>query len=724
MDDASGNRQPRDYRSRYRRLLIDTHIPDWDERFLKAFDPQDAVKRAANAGATALMLYFQSHTGLCNWATTSGQQHRGLVGRDVMTDMLAAARAEDLPVCAYYSVNFNNWAYETHPDWRMVPAVGEVIIGGGLLQSARYGICCYNNREYADFVATQTREILERYPVDCFFFDMVFWMTVCLCNACRGRYRQETGREFPEAVDWLDPRWCAFQEARERWLTEQACELREAVRAVQPGIPVYHNFAVAAGSWVRGFPFESARAHTFLGGDFYGGVGEQLLVSRLMLNLSEHRPVEFMTTVSLNLAEHERLKPQSVLDTLAFSTTACHAAFLAILAFDPDGSVNPGALDRVRQMFAVTAPYESDLGGQPIEEIAVYFSDASKMSFADNGVPLARAAAGSSTDYPHLHALSGACRILQAAHVPFGVITRKQLGELGRYRVVVLPNLLRMSEEEVAAFRDYVRDGGHLYASRYTSLTSTSGHRTDDFHLADVFGCHYAGMESGRMLYLSPSVASLSDALGPERALCHWIDASDKTGAVRLLPRAEGVALATLTLPCGYPSRGSVAGHDWASIHSFPPWQRTSNPAVVANVFGRGQCIYSAADIESGHTPSHDAFFLALVKTLAGARSALRCDAHPGVYATIFEQRDKSRWIVSFVNLTGLDPPLPVPGFRFALTPADGDTFVRLRRLPGGEEVAAEILENGSLAAQVPGFATFDMYAAEFASPGTRSPRS
>jgi hypothetical protein len=701
--------------SRYRRLLIDTHIPDWDERFFASFDPAATVRQSVAAGATALMVYFQSHTGLCNWATSSGRQHRALVGRDVMAEMLDESHRADVPVCAYYSVNFNNWAAEQHPDWRMIPAVPEIVIGGGLLPSPRYGICCYNHPDYRAFVRTQTREILAQYPVDAFFFDMVFWMTVCLCDACRGRYRSEAGEEFPQTVDWFDPRWCRFQAARERWLTEQACELHDIVRAERPDIPVYHNLAVAAGKWTRGFSFDSARGHTFLGGDFYGGIGEQLVISRLMMNLSAAQPVEFMTTVGLNLAEHERLKTQAMLDTLALSTTACHAAFLAILAFDPDGTVGQGGLDRVAQTFATLAPYEPWLGGRAIEEVAVYFSDYSKMSFADNGQSVSQAATGSAFDYPHLHALSGACRILQEAHIPFGVITRRQLGDLGRYRVIVLPNLLRMSEEEVAALRSYVREGGSVYASRFTSLTSVAGQRHGDFRLADVFGCHFEAEEAGRSLYLSPTEDGLRQAIAPERALSHWIDAKGRTGAMRLAAAGEGRALATLTLPYGYPSQGSLSGRDWASIHSYPPWERTARPVVVEHHYGKGRSIYSAADLEGGHTASHDASFRALVTSLLGAAPAFSCDAHPSVVMTVFDQSSPRRWVVAFVNTVAVDPILAVPAFQFSLRPPAGERFVRLCRLPDESEVEAKCSADGVLQAVVPPLARFAMYAAELA---------
>src|SRR5579863_3623205 len=39
----------------YRRLLVDTHVPDWDDRLLASFDAVDYVTTIANAGFQSLM---------------------------------------------------------------------------------------------------------------------------------------------------------------------------------------------------------------------------------------------------------------------------------------------------------------------------------------------------------------------------------------------------------------------------------------------------------------------------------------------------------------------------------------------------------------------------------------------------------------------------------------------------------------------------------------------
>ena len=702
-------------RKSLRRILIDTQIPDWDPAFLQHYDVEAAFDACVAAGADSVMVYFQSHTGLCNWPTDSGKQHAAFEGRDLVAETLACAAQRELPVCAYYSVNFNNQAWLEHPDWRLQPA-GAGMIGGGLLVRERYGICCLNHPGYRGFIEQQISEILSTYEVEALFYDMVWWMGVCLCDQCRERLRREESIEIPETINWLDPDWVRFQAARERWVVEFAHELRDTARRLSPGIAVYHNFALAMMNWTRGISFASAAAHDFLGGDFYGGRDEQLVISKLMLNLSESRPVEFMTTVTENLAEHESLKsPESLAQTsLAASATA--SAMLMICGIDPDGHLNGAAFDHIKQAFAARRPWDDDLGGEPVEQIAVYFSDVSKMSFAENGLPIEASQQRPPVEYPHFTAVRGACKKLQRAHMPFGVITRKQLTELYRYPVIVLPDVLRMSPDEVEAFRDYVNGGGNLYASRYTSLTETDGTRHKDFMLADLFGCHFEALEPGRMVYLDPKVALCNDAIAPQRYLCQNIAADDNMGLIRLasLPDISATSvLATLNVPYGHPAHGSVEGQDWASIHSSPPWTDTGVPALVSNCFGEGRVIYSAADIESGDGAAHERLFIALMRDLLPGAPTFEVDTHPSVWVTAFDQPDRSRLVLSLLNYAEELPAAPGQA-SIRIRPPEGYHFTGLVRLPGKTPLQVKIDANGMLDAEIEEFGMFTMLAATY----------
>lgn len=599
----------RRYRDTRRRLLVDMQVPDWDPRFLSEFDPRMLAEATERTGADGAMVYFHNHLGLCFWPTGSGAQHRAFAGRDPVREALAAFAEREIPVCAYYSLNFNNQAWLDHPDWRIELAAGTAM---GALPRERYGIVCLNRKGYRAFVAAQVEEILG-YGTDAIFFDMLWWNGICGCAACGERW----GAPIPERIDWTDPVWLAFQAAREGWLAEFATELRDRCKTADPAIDVYANFALGLANWTRGYSFATAAAQDFVGGDFYGGRGEQTLTCRLMLNLSEDGTPEFMTTVQASLIDQERLRPPYELAQKARASVANGAAMLIIAAIDPIGTLNPAAIEATRDAFAAIATFEGQIGGRPIEDVALYCSDLSRMDPAENDVPLSQAPASGAPDYPHAKALAGACRILEQGHVPFGVITGKQLGELARYPVLVLADIARMTEQEEAAFRDYVQAGGKLYASGRTLAS-----------IGDLTGCRVAADEAGAPIYLRPEAETARQAIAPERYV------TCRGQAVRLA-EAGGEVLARLTLPYGYPERGTVLNQHWASIHSSPPWCHESAPTIVRARRGGGEAIGCATAIEAGEGASGDRLFLALIRALLPAPS-FTAEAPPSVALTAF----------------------------------------------------------------------------------------
>ncbi len=372
-----------------------------------------------------------------------------------------------------------------------------------------------------------------------------------------------------------------------------------------------------------------------------------------------------------------------------------------------------GSTSNVNKVYRKTKAYEAFIGGEPIEDVAVYFSDVSKMNFADNGTPLKDMDCGAKPDYPHFEAVKGACKKLAAAHLPFGVITRQNLDDISNYKVIVLPNILRMNKDEVRAFRRYVETGGRLYASRLTSLTATNGKRSKDFALSGVFGCHFVSEERGRICYTRPTDRLVQQALAPERSLGHRNATDAITGSVRL-KLGSGTSLATLSLPFGYPNEGTTKDQNWASIHSDPPWEHTDKPTIVSNHYGNGKTVFSACDIEAGDSDGCQNIFIALIKNLMGAAPSFEADAHPAVWMNASDQADNNRIILSFLNYQTETPVIPIFGIPFQITPPHGKRFTRLLSLPEMEDVKFTVTHDGRIQAKITKLETFSMFAAEY----------
>jgi hypothetical protein len=678
-----------EYQRGWRRMLVDMEIPAWDERFLAEYDPIAMADLYLRASASSVMFVCKTLNGWCFWPTQVGAMHPRLNGRDVVGETVEALRARGIAACAYYSVIFDNWAAERHPDWQVDLLLDPFPSG---TPRDRHGLCCPNNPGYRGYVEEQIADLLGRYEFGTAFCDMTFWPGVCGCPHCRERYRAETGAEIPTTVEWTSPEWCAFQAARERWIDEFTALVTGAMRRASRGIAVYHNFAAAPGHWTWATPFTVTEHCDFLGGDLYGDEVEQLLVMKLMNGLSRSRPVEYMTFATVHNDDHISLKSAERMRAQVLAATSESAAFMFIEAIDPVGTAATETYKRVGEAFQAGRDFESHLGGEPIEDVAIYFSDASKVDFEENGRALGDVKA--SHAYPHLLAVRGACRILQRAHIPFGLITRRQLDEFDRFLVLVLPNVVRMDAEEVEAVRDYVRGGGRVYASRYTSLVDTAGERRSDFALSDVFGAHLEAEESTGVVYAKPSTPAAAAWLRPQR----FLTADPSSGALdggllrlRAEPRAD--VLATLTLPYAHPRVGSFADRDWASIHSFPPFDDTDEPVIVDHGFGAGRAIYSCVEIERDERDANDRLFAALIEDLLGGERSLLCETRPEVCVAAFRQPDERAVRVALRN----GPPAVATGATLRLRPPPGEGFVALEDPASGRLIPFDAELDGAL---------------------------
>lgn len=678
------------YCSAYRRNVVDMHITADDARFLSEFDPQAYVSMLTKARVQSTVLYAQSHTGLCYFPTMVGKMHPGIQGRDILGEVIELCHKAGIHVVVYFSLIFDLWAYREHPDWKIYDAKGQPAA-----DASRYGVCCPNS-PYREYIREIVTELCTGYDFEGIRFDMTFWPRVCYCRHCQARFAAEVGGDLPRIIDWNDSRWVAFQRARERWLVEFARLATNTVRGIKPAASVEHQASTYALTWRMGVTTGLAHCCDFLEGDFYGDALQGSFSRKLLGGLSLNRPAGFETSISTDLTNPTSLKSEDLLTCKAAAALADGAAFIMIDSIDPAGTLNPLVYKREGRVFERIQPYQPFLGGSPVHDVAIYFSTESKFDPSDNGKEVDDPSG--SPKMPHVEAVLGACKTLLDNHIPFGVITRSNLGELARYPLVILPNILMMDAEEAGALRAYVREGGCLYASRYTSLQTPDGHPQVDFLLADVFGASYQGETKEGFTYIAP-VPGQEGFFG-DYTQKHPVGICASQALLQAHPGAE--ILGTLVLPYTDPADPTC----FASTHNNPPGCWTGSPALVHNHFGRGRCIFAAIDLESADNARQ--IFASLVQHLAGPFT-FESDAPKTVELTAFHQPENSRIILNLINFQRDLPNIPVDSVSIRLR-MKGNAAQKVLLLPGGEPLAFRA-QHGVVEFSTPRLETFLMLA-------------
>ena len=155
--------------------------------------------------------------------------------------------------------------------------------------------------------------------------------------------------------------------------------------------------------------------------------------------------------------------------------------------------LNHRTYEYLSQINALHDAFEPFLGGEMLADVAIYFDKNSVYDPEANGMTAAEATKNMwGGKLPHRDAVVGAARFLREAHIPFGVVTNVSLDQLSGYRAVILPSVLEMTAEQADIFREFVRNGGSLYASGVSSM-SVPGEGEERFLLADVLGVRYMG---------------------------------------------------------------------------------------------------------------------------------------------------------------------------------------------------------------------------------------
>jgi hypothetical protein len=682
------------YRTAYRRNVIDMHITDWDERFLSQFDARNYVDMLRLSGAQSAVVYAHSHVGHCYYPTQVGHTHAGIKGRNILGEVIDQCHANDIAVVVYYSLIYDDYAYRQHREWRVIVANGQ-----DAAEHSRYGVCCPNS-PYRDYARAHAEEICRLFEFEGLRFDMTFWPAVCYCSHCQQRFAQEVGGELPRTIHWDDPQWVAFQRRRETWLSEFGAYMTAAVKACRADITVEHQASTYPLNWRFGVTTSLAPANDFLQGDFYGDALQGSFVRKLFSNLSPKQPYGFETSSAVSLQNHTATKPEALLRAKAFSCLADGGAFVFIDAIDPVGTLNRAVYERMGRVFAETRAYEPYVGGRMAQDVGIYLSTESKHDPADNGKAVDDAHL--SNRVPHVEALVSVCKALIENHIPYGVISKRNLGDdLGRYQALILPKVLMLDEREMAALREYVRAGGALYASGKASLVTTDGRRHADFCLGDLFGVSYMGETAESFTYIAP--ANGAESLFAGYSARYPLGLPSPQAVVRALPGAR--ILGHTVLPYTNPSDP----RRYASIHSNPPGVATDSPAVVLNNYGQGRVIYVTTDLESYDI--HHETLVSLVRLLAQPFS-FEASAPKSVEVTLFHQPEKKRLVVSLINFQKELPNIPVDG-AIVRVRFDNRRVRELALLPERKAWPYEI-NCGYVELMAPKFETFCMFALDY----------
>lgn len=572
----------------YRAMEWEFHTPP-QERF-DELDVDAAVGRARDAGAEALMIYSQDHWGYAFYPTDVGVRHPNLT-YDLFGKEVSAAKKHGLSVICYYSLQFNNQAILSHPEWSWVNAKGEE-------QTLRWHVACLDS-PYRQCALGMMDEIFSRYELDMLMID-IFGIQTLLYNQtgrdpfCYCKFTEESW----DAHHPLDPYTSGFgtREGRERryeWLEQRSMvdmldEIIAACRRYRP------NLLISLNGGPEKFPDNIMQKVSFILTEVQSTPTGVCLGAIMMRGWN--RPYYQGAIFS----------EQGYIDT--YPGTVSRVSVDALLLqncrtfFVGDAPIINGLDGRgfSQRWFDVAAETWADARKvdcllsarlQAVHSTAMLFSDSTRREVNADKRPL---------DFKQ--STLGALELLTYSGRPVESLPEFRLTEqtLEYFDTLVLPEVEVLSDAQARVIRDWVERGGTLLATYKCGLLDENRSARSNFPLADVFGVDYVSEErkyaydaeghpqggNFTSTYLEASPHTLSKMLATS--------AVGLPGAFLRLKRTTAEEVMTYRLPFMVQD---LEKNQWFNWGPPPPGSESAGTAAAYNRFGKGQSFYIGAPV-------------------------------------------------------------------------------------------------------------------------------
>lgn len=670
----------------YRRNLMDMHISDSNPVFLSEINVSEYVDALKDAGIQAAMVKGKSHTGLCYYPTQIGEMHKNLHGYDFFGDMVNQCHKNGIAVVAYYSQIFDNWAYDHHPDWRVVTSEGKNFReyrGEKNFKTGRYGIVCPNNKDYRAYVRANLQEMNNNYDFEGMFLDMAFWPDICFCPSCRERYMKETGKELPRVIDWNNPDFVDYAIRRDGWMTEFAKASTEAVKEIKPNVTIEHQFSRITMPWSDAVSEDLMDAVDTASGDYYGGFLQQSFINKYYKNVSPKLPFVYHTSrCDPELIYHTTTKTEEELLLHVITALIHNGAFLLVDAINPDGSIVPEVYHGLmKRVYAKTKQFEPYVNGNLIHDASIWFASHAKYDPDETGQAINEHL---SSPGIYIDAPVDAASILRASNIPFDVIGTRNI-EKDKSKVLILSHVSRISGHEMDAIERYIEKGGNLL------VTGPIGSQ----RLEKMLGIKATGRTEHNFTYLSPTEQGKAYFDGFTHESPFTVPSKQYT--ISVTDPSEMTVLATRTLPYTMTDTD-----DFAAIHSNPPGIYTDEPAAIEKKIGNSRIIWVSAPIEMSRPYMSKLVFERMVRSLIGSAS-LTSDAPKYVEIMHWIKDDKE--YIAVVNEQEEPPIVPVDDITVTLRTGCSRAVL----LPDKIELKTEKNSEGELIIHLPKLKVFEI---------------
>jgi hypothetical protein len=613
--------------------LLDFQVGECHEDI--PFDASEYVRKSAAAGFQELLFICKDAYGNAYY-DSSLVKRNAAIRNDYIQQAVEAGRKYGVGIFAYFNVLLDDKVAEQYPAYRMVNSKGEQILAYNYYKS----LC--PNSPYLQIVKERLAELLHTHDIQGLFFDITYFQPdTCFCRYCCEKFEMEYGyplstdiqRNKKELKDWYE-----FRRKSRYNLLE---ELVKAVQSVK-NIPITWNRSCG----YRIGHIEIDRYASFLSTEFHA---PQYLDGIIGTKWGHSRGKHCKITVPFELSGWGdwTLCPKNSMKAV-FSTIIANGCGIYINHVPyPSGefasTINENTLGEIKANFdeiKLIEPWLQNCASVP--DIAVLYSLQTLRLFEWFNPSSSSTNANSTYDF--YASIYGIVKMLLYGNRHFDILAEDSIQKrANEYNVIILPDAACLEDETLPVLREFVKNGGKLIATNFTSLYDNAGHRKDNFALSDLFGVDYEASSNYSVDYMYDFIQGIGGGVPDMPILVK--DAEAKS--LRVSMNQSAIKIATQIEPL---FEASIDRHVYHQ-HAHPA-RRSAFPSIVINHVGKGQCLYFASQIFTSFfktgSPWLKKIFLNSLD-LIYKDPLIQVDAPTSVQVYLMQQHDK--YILHLVNI-------------------------------------------------------------------------
>ncbi|MBR5279532.1 MAG: beta-galactosidase trimerization domain-containing protein [Clostridia bacterium] len=451
----------------FRQVHLDFHTSECIDGIGEKFDKKQFQEMLKLGHVSSITVFSKCHHGWAYHPSDANEMHPGLKF-DLLQAQIEAAHEIGVKTPVYLSAGVDEKLCTKHPEWKTIvkDPWGNFVIFDPF--SVGFHELCLNT-PYLDMLLAQIKEVCERYDADGIFLDIV-GEKECYCPACMA----EMQRRGWDPHDRENARKLAVEV-----YANYTRRVRETIDSVKPGLPVFHN-----GGHIIVGRRELAYANTHLEMESLptGGWGYDHFPMSVAYCRNFGMEMLGMTgKFHTSWGEFGGYKHKNAL-RYEVALSMANGAKCSI-----GDQLHPGG-EMSRATYAlIGAAY------QEAEEKEAWCDDVDAV--ADIGV-LSVEAFTKERIHPDNIATEGVNRMLLEGHYLFDILDMES--DFNRYKVVILPDKIPMTEALQAKLDAFVAQGGKILASGASGIA--------DGKMVYDLGCTYEGPSAYQPAYVVPSV--------------------------------------------------------------------------------------------------------------------------------------------------------------------------------------------------------------------------